>query len=246
MSPTPSTPFRFEFKYPMSITQARLLEQEIRQLGLAPDAFSTYNDGSYDVTSLYFDSYDFYDYDEKAGGFQERKKIRLRIYEPFLDKSEYGFLEIKHKYGMTNKKSKVKLTRDEMEDLFAYGKRSLIEREWGDDEQELKEIILSHMILRNVKPSALVSYRRNAYMTPDKSVRITFDKNLRSKKTDTLHPQDFIVPVAPDTTIMEVKYQDILPYWMKPFIVKYGLKRQPYSKYEMSLDRLNRFNPIPR
>ena len=109
MSPTPSTPFRFEFKYPMSITQARLLEQEIRQLGLAPDAFSTYDDGSYDVTSLYFDSYDFYDYDEKAGGFQERKKIRLRIYEPFLDKSEYGFLEIKHKYGMTNKKSKVKI-----------------------------------------------------------------------------------------------------------------------------------------
>ncbi len=240
------SPFRFEFKYPISYTKARVLEQAIKRAGLQQDAHSTYADGSYDVTSLYYDSYDLFDYTEKTGGYKERKKIRLRIYEPYLNHSKYGFLEIKHKYGMMNRKSKIRLTREELEAFLKDGKRTLFSRKWEPHELAVKETILSHMIQRSVKPSAYVTYKRSAYMTPDKSVRITFDSEIYTKKGNTLSEQQFLIPVAPGMVIMEVKYQDLLPHWMRRVILAHDLERSPYSKYEMSLNSIHHYHPIPR
>lgn len=243
---SPNNAYRFEFKYPVSSAQGQMLEQEIIAAGLYRDSHATYDDGSYDVTSLYYDSYNLFDFDEKVGGFRERKKVRLRIYEPYLENSSYGFLEIKHKFGMRNRKSKIKLTREDLDAFLLEGKRVLLERAWQESEQNVKDIILSHLIRRSVRPTAFVTYRRSAYATPDTSIRITFDRELHTKGSENLSVHEFLLPVAPNVTIMEVKYQDLLPHWMKRVILSHNLKHRPFSKYEKSINTIHRHHPVPR
>ena len=81
------------------------------------DKHATRDDGAYTVTSLYFDTFNLSDYLEKISGSYKRKKIRLRIYEPFLKDSENVFLEIKHKIDMTNRKTKIMIDRKIAEDI---------------------------------------------------------------------------------------------------------------------------------
>ena len=58
------------------------------------------NDG-YSIRSLYFDSIDDRDYQDKEDGVEVRRKIRLRCYG---SNAEYAMLEMKQKQGDNQKK----------------------------------------------------------------------------------------------------------------------------------------------
>ena len=49
----------------------------------------------YMIRSLYFDTIDDRDYNDKIDGLELRRKIRLRIYDP---KSNFAMLEMKQKH----------------------------------------------------------------------------------------------------------------------------------------------------
>ena len=59
---------------------------------LIPDEHN--HNGGYIVRSLYFDTIDDCDYNEKMAGVKDRRKIRLRVYD---SKSNFAFLEISKK-----------------------------------------------------------------------------------------------------------------------------------------------------
>src|SRR3990167_10614441 len=105
--------YRFEFKYLIKPQAAGFIEQELKRFGMELDGPSALLGDGYYVTSLYFDSYDFKDYQDKCGGLRKRKKIRARIYEPYLDKSSSVMLELKKKDGERIGKTQLKLSRGE-------------------------------------------------------------------------------------------------------------------------------------
>jgi len=238
--------YRFEFKYEIDSRQAYFIEKDIKKFGMKPDLNILTGDGEYTVTSLYWDSHNFSDYGDKTGGLQKRKKFRLRIYEPYLDKSEFVWLEIKNRFGSQNTKSRVRLSRSEFNKLVNFNVKMLIEREWNYKDLSKKDEILRNLIKSSIKPKVVVRYRRKAFVNDQEDVRITFDHGLEASTGLNLNDPVRMVNVNPHKLVMEVKFCYIMPYWFKDIIKAYGLKADTYSKYEKSLEALHRYNPLTR
>jgi SPX domain protein involved in polyphosphate accumulation len=237
---------RFEFKYQMTVNTAREIAKYIQKFGMQADKHASPVDGSYTVTSLYFDSFRLSDYIEKSAGMIHRKKIRMRIYEPYLKNSDYVFFEIKHKHDMTNQKTKIRLSRQEAEDLIKYGTSILARRQWQDGEEEIRNRFLHFLIREPVKPNLIVRYKRQPFMNHDKSLRITFDSGIEACLQRNMSDNKFMEQVSQDIVVMEVKFSYTLPFWLKSVIVKHNLKRDAYSKYANSLEKIYQYNPLLR
>ena len=69
----------------------------------------------YTIRSLYFDSIDNRDYQEKEDGVELRRKIRLRNYGP---DSPFAKLEMKQKQGAMQKKRSLKVSRQDAQALI--------------------------------------------------------------------------------------------------------------------------------
>jgi len=237
---------RFEFKYQMTESTATEIAKYIQKFGMQTDKHVSEQDGSYVVTSLYFDSFRLSDYVEKSAGMIHRKKIRMRIYEPYLKNSEHVFFEIKHKHDMTNNKTKIVLSRQEAEDLMKYGTSVLVSRQWQPGEEAIRNRLLHFMIREPVKPNLMVRYKRQPFMNYDKSLRITFDSKIEACLQRNLDENKFMEQVNRGVVVMEVKFAYTLPFWLKSVIVKHNLKRDAYSKYAHSLEQIYKYNPLLR
>ena len=69
----------------------------------------------YLVRSLYFDTPFDTDYEDKIDGYNERQKIRLRLYDPQEDTVK---LELKEKKGTVQRKRSLILNREEAEQMI--------------------------------------------------------------------------------------------------------------------------------
>lgn len=70
--------FRHELKYLINQGDALLLKQ---RLGVALKRDIHAQNGVYSIRSLYFDDYWDTAYNDKTGGFDDRKKFRIRLYD---------------------------------------------------------------------------------------------------------------------------------------------------------------------
>ncbi len=238
--------YRFELKYEISPSQAGEIEFELRKFGMKPDINESSVDGGYVVTSLYFDSYNFSDYWDKAGGFKKRKKIRARIYEPFLNKSNIVWLEVKNKNESKNSKIRLKLNRDEWNLFLKRGPSALLLMDWRERSLKTKNDLLWYFANTPVKPKIFVRYLRRAFITDSGNLRITLDSNLETCKNDNLGYNGFMTFPNKESVVMEIKYVYIMPKWLGFIIKKFNLKRDAFSKYAVSLEALKRYNPLPR
>lgn len=84
---------RKEVKYILDKVTYYQLSHILNQV-LKPDIHNQ-KDG-YLVRSLYFDTLNDKDFQDKEDGVYERRKIRLRVYNP---QDDFAFLEIKQKTG---------------------------------------------------------------------------------------------------------------------------------------------------
>jgi hypothetical protein len=93
---------------------------------------------------------------------------------------------------------------------------------------------------KNLRPVVLIVYEREAYLSKfDSSVRITFDKNLRSKaypSISELYQEEKIKSTLSNHFILEVKFNHSFPGWLNPIISRFALRRQSASKYVISMD----------
>ena len=92
-----------------------------------------------------------------------------------------------------------------------------------------------------MKPTVVVDYLREAYISPLGNVRITFDKSLEaSSGTLDMFSEEYMAhSVLPgDLLIMEVKYDDYIPTHILSIIQTAMTDRCAISKYVMC--RLNR------
>ena len=238
--------YRFEFKYEMPTSTARLVELAVKNFGMVLDKNSLSANGTYTVTSLYFDSYNFGDYFEKTGGFINRKKIRVRIYEPYLSNSEKVWIEIKNKYESKNSKTRLQLSREQAHEFFRSGSKFLLSYPWKEKDKNRKDELIWNLARANARPRVMVRYKRLALVNKLKSLRVTFDSRIETCKRSNLLYDKFMLPVTRNTVVMEVKYDYVLPAWFKTIIRKYSLKHDTFSKYERSLEVIHRYNPLLR
>lgn len=242
--------FRFEFKYLITPQTAKLIELELKNFGMKLDAPGVLLGDGYYVTSLYFDSYDFKDYQDKCGGFKKRKKIRARIYELFLDKSPSVLLEIKKKTGERVEKIQLKLSREEWRQFTDRGVSALMSFKRYGPEEEAKNEIMRNIIASSARPQIIVRYKRKPYIASTSSaLRVTFDSGLQACKRADLNRNLFMVPIDEINKrgiILEVKSNYAIPQWLGRIIRDYSLKADAISKYAYGVEAVFRYNPLSR
>lgn len=219
---------RHEFKYFLGQADYRIMSGILRQV-LSVDPHGSGNH-EYWIRSLYFDTSDFNDYNEKLIGVGIRKKIRLRLYH--LDQQEIK-LEIKNRRGELMAKEVTHIDRGKVAGIIA-GNHSLL-LDQPDDPVAAK---VFYFFSRDYyHPASLVDYEREAYTYPIEDVRITFDKNIRASGIN-LEPFSEKVVMNPvfqeETVVMEVKFNRFLPGFIRDLLANCAGVRDAISKYCLS------------
>lgn len=235
---------RFEFKYTLTRPQADNIIEDCLSHHLEWDPFVAGREGkSYAVTSLYLDTPALKCYHEKIAGLKDRFKIRVRIYDEEVKRDSDIFLEIKKKSDALVIKDRLLLDYNQYESTFENG-RSFSRVPQGEGERKTAEEIIAKIRRFSLAAVAAVRYRRRPLIGRFvERLRITFDSELEAARASALKDLNFL-PVSPRTVIMEVKYNNTLPFWLHRVIQAHNLDRQPFSKYGRGIETLSRLKQI--
>lgn len=238
---------RYEYKYLVDNSLVDKIRAELSPFMELDDFAKKHSSGQYTVRSIYYDSPNFDCYREKYDGVKIRNKYRIRGYDQPSGES-VTFLEIKHKNTNCISKSRAPI-------YYSKVAQSLDERQLDENvlsfsgngvEKKDAHKFLYHYYLKILHPAVLVIYDREAFWGKfDNSLRLTFDKKLRSviyPSLNELYSNDRVKSTMNNHFILEVKFYGTLPRWIKTLVTKYGLDRKALSKYTMSLETHDEFN----
>lgn len=190
------------------------------------DAYAGQN-GKYVIHSLYFDDYKNTCARENVAGEGKRFKYRIRYYG---DNSSRLWLEKKEKQNSYCLKRKCAVSLEEY-GLLIEGRGA--EVFWNTKEPLLKEFCVD-MITKGFGPKVIVNYEREAFVEIISNVRITIDYNISaSDETERFLKGDYFkIPVLEKRKhVLEVKFDDVLPSYMKAILQSNILEQQSFSKY---------------
>jgi len=182
----------------------------------------------YKITSLYFDSIDDRDLNEKLDGIIYREKYRIRIYDA---DNLYGKFEIKRKLNQTIEKISLELSEGDIHNIIS-GNYSALEQ---DPEFSYASYRMQYY---NYKPKTIVEYYRNAYYLPINNIRITIDSNLSNYgfKNDFFNLKSFKSNTLqnPGYEILEIKFNESIPKSILNILSAFPLRQSAISKYSLS------------
>lgn len=225
--------YRHEIKYFINKKQAAELKLFLRSYMNLDSNIN--NTGSYWIRSLYFDTIDNKDYYEKIIGHNNRKKIRLRIYNT---STKVVKLEIKNKYNNYILKETTTISREDANKLICGDCNSLL-----NYDQNVTNKVFALMHSNLYRPTVIIDYEREAYLYDFHNIRITIDKNLRSyfNPYDLFEKDICMIPVINDDVfILEVKYDHIIPIFLQKVLSNFMLQRSQISKYCMGRNILGK------
>ncbi len=216
--------FRHELKYLCTDQQMEFIQSRLQTL-MQYDSHT--ENGRYKIRSLYFDNYDNRCYYENEFGVDSREKFRIRIYNASDKRIS---LECKRKeHGKTFKTSCV-ITKEQYFDLLNGSVDSI---DLSQAPPLLRKFI---MLIRTefYKPVVIVEYERTPYVYNLGNVRITLDRNISSSN----RYEDFFNDIIPSRPILpqgqhllEVKYDELLPDFIKNVLQLGDLQQTAFSKY---------------
>ncbi|MED4532365.1 polyphosphate polymerase domain-containing protein [Metabacillus fastidiosus] len=216
--------FRHELKFYITEQDYSVLRKKIGLL-LPQDEYSVDEQG-YLIRSLYFDNVHDHDLIQKNNGIFRRKKFRIRTYN-YSD--SVIRLEKKSRQGEYILKSSVAISREEYESLLNWD-YAFLQMKRDPLYNEFYYYLNSYYM----KPRVIVDYVREAYVGSMSNVRITFDKEL-SFVTNTvdLFNNDAVSEEVLDypKTILEVKYDEFLPDYIRQVLQLDTHNRSAISKY---------------
>jgi hypothetical protein len=229
--------YRFERKYLVKNRYLDKLRQAFQPF-IKPDAFAKTSPNGYPeytVRSIYYDSFNLNAIDEKIGGLKERKKLRIRGYN-HPDSLTKVFFEIKSKNGNKIRKNRALVPFQDALEIISKGLHEKHLKQLSEDVQTDLGRFLFHYHKNKMHEVNLIVYEREAYHSiMNNSVRITFDKNIRSQLYPRLNDlfNDFNQTyIWPDSFILEVKYLNApMPIWIKGIIEEFKLETSALSKY---------------
>ena len=219
---------RYENKYLLDIQTMTQLQRQIAD-HMELDAYNK-NGQTYSISNIYFDTPDSYLIRTSLQKPAYKEKLRLRAYGvPGLETPV--FIEIKKKFrGLVNKRrSKIKLA--DACDFLANG--ILPEEQPCHNRQVLREIAY-FLQTYEIQPSLYLAYERLAYFgREDKNLRISFDTNIRSRRSDLrLEHGDWGEPLLESgQRLMEIKVTGNMPFWLARSLSDCQIKPVSFSKY---------------
>ena len=216
--------YRHEYKYMIDARQEGILMLKSRSL-MQPDVHAG-TDGRYMVRSLYLDDPENSCAWENAAGTDPRSKFRIRYYSGNLSVMK---LEKKSKVrGMCLKES-CPLTPEECERML---RGEFVTAMAGDS--AIKKRMLTEINVRGLTPKTIVTYERVPMVYGGGNVRITFDRRI----TSSANLQHFLTaeyterPVLPPgQSILEIKWDEIMPGFIKDNLKMEDLQWIAFSKY---------------
>ncbi|WFA10148.1 polyphosphate polymerase domain-containing protein [Tissierella sp. Yu-01] len=226
---------RHEIKYSINDLEYSYLKARLKAI-MAPDKNSN-EDGEYHIRSLYFDDINNTSYHQKESGEFQRAKYRIRIYN-YSD--NIISLEKKEKFNQFISKTSRKIGKDLYYKILH---NQLNIQEYKDDEFLLEFFI--KMRIHKLSPVVIVDYIREPYVYKNGNVRITFDKNLKTAINTFDIFDKSALTVSPNIygpIVLEVKYDDYLPEFIRKELRMYRHQQLAISKYTICRELRNNLN----
>lgn len=229
---------RYEIKYNIPNDLIPIVREYVHDYTMLDPHILKMKKDHYTVRSIYFDTPAFDFYYEKLDGLKVRKKIRVRAYN---QENGYAFLEIKRKYVNCVFKERTKLLLLHIKQLLNEpGDYSLDSFQDNHKERLVTGKFLYNLLKRGLVATLLVVYEREAYvgLTNDHS-RLTIDTNVRTgfypDIKDLFNYSNFTF-VTSRSSILELKFNQFMPQWMRNLTRELNLRHEPISKYCMGID----------
>ena len=217
--------YRNEWKYSLSNQELSLLKSRISEvMEIDPH---TPSKGRYVIHSLYFDDYKDTSVYTTDSGLSKRLKWRIRYYDEDLN---YIVLERKEKISSRCHKKSCKLSMEEYEAIVSGNITDIV----YDTKKKLIQELARDMMLYDYRPKVIVDYERIAYVEEITNVRITLDMKISAAYDfDNFLTNDYIsFPVQESLyNVLEVKFDDILPSYIKNIVESYSFNQLAFSKY---------------
>ena len=219
---------RYEIKFLLNRIQFEAMKRAIADK-VVPDKYNI-GDKSYTICNIYYDTEDNELIRRSLAKPVYKEKLRLRSYGvPKADTPV--FLEIKKKYNKIVNKRRTTIDLDSARMLT----ESLIKPENLDylNPQVTDEI---HYFVQTygIMPKAYIAYDRQAYSgIEDKDLRITFDKNIRTRRTElSLEAGDHGRQLLNEGIwLMEIKCAGAMPMWLVKVLSENKIYKTSFSKY---------------
>ena len=221
---------RHEHKYIITPMIYKIISDRL-SIFLPHDSNSN-DDGTYRISSLYFDDIYGTAYSEKHDGIANRQKFRIRCYN---NRDTQIKLECKGKLNSYVYKESELITRKQY-DRILHGDLTFLYH----SDSKLLHRFYQQARSRALSPNVVVDYSREAFISPLGNTRITFDTNLKASTLEhDLFSENQMLMSALDQNniVMEVKYDEYLPPYLNDLISGQGIILQPVSKYILCLDK---------
>lgn len=216
---------RQEKKFLLSLDQMYRFSHELGKVMMEDP-----NNGEegYRIRSLYYDTLEDQDFEDKEDGIELRRKIRLRCYDPGND---FAVLEMKQKQGVLQKKRSLRMKREDA--------AALIQRNYGvllKYKEPFAAECFGLMSGQCYIPRTVVEYKRKAFIAKENKIRITFDHHIIGTEShyDIFDGRLLQNPVMnPYLAVMEVKYNGFLLSYLKDMLRECNKSELSVSKYCM-------------
>ncbi len=226
------TKYRNEWKYILNNKDLSLLRSRISSL-LVIDKH-TPKEGKYIIHSLYFDDYYDTSLNDTFAHLSKRYKWRIRYYGNDLS---YIVLERKEKLEGRCHKESTKLSIEE----YKY----IINKEYSvisySDKKLIRELSKDMMIYLYT-PKIIIDYERIAYVEEITNIRITFDSKISaSYDIDNFLNGNYVKYYlqGKGENLLEVKFDYILPSYIKEVVESYNFKQTSFSKYFLGRNKID-------
>ncbi len=220
---------RYEHKYLLD-KNTYLQALEYMDEHMDPDPYNKGRREPYTIDNIYYDTPDDYLIRRSLQKPEYKEKLRLRSYGVPQLRSKV-FLEIKKKFnGLVNKRRTV-LT---LEEAYRFVRTGALPAPKDYMNMQVLSEIAYMCSIYDLRPKLCLAYDRIAYFengNPD--LRISFDMNIRSRRTDIALEKGAYgsLLLGKDLYLMEIKTSLAKPLWLTHMITELDLKRSSFSKY---------------
>jgi hypothetical protein len=187
-------------------------------------------EGYYQVRSLYFDNKSNKNYYQKMAGIEKRNKYRVRIYNLSLNPVK---LEIKSKINNVISKESALIVPQDVKKITSGDYSCLLEYK-----NHTANKIYGEFNKDYYRPVVIIDYIREAYYFELNNIRITFDRDIKKDEVnlnDLFENNTNMSDVLNNSKIiMEVKFNNTIPVWIKNLLQLERFERCAISKYTLS------------
>ncbi len=220
---------RYEKKFLLSEAQYAQILTKLRPF---TEADRNSRDGaSYTIYNIYFDTNNNDIIRHSIANPYYKEKLRLRSYTIPKTQEDEVFLEFKKKIGGIISKRRVSLPLQTACEFVATGVKP--EADSYIDNMALDEI--AEFLRKNsVVPKVFLAYDRKAlFVKDDRSVRITFDRNIRTRRNDVALEKGDSGGLLMENNpwLMEIKFTKAIPMWLTEILSELKIYKIGFSKY---------------